>query len=75
MLLTSYEILTSLLSENKTSHFDTQEFIKISKQVWNWAKNRPEYHDLIEDLEDLELINQARSEKGESVSLEEYNIH
>jgi len=54
---------------------DTQEYVRISKQVWNWAKNHPEYHDLIEDLEDLELINQARSEKGESVSLEEYNIH
>ena len=52
---------------------DTQDYIRISKQVWDWAKKRPEYQDLIEDLEDLELINQARLAKGESLTLEDYD--
>ena len=53
---------------------DTQEFVKISRDVWEWARNKPEYHDLIEDLEDLELIAQARLAEGKNISLEEY-IH
>ncbi len=52
---------------------NTQDFVKISKQVWEWAKKRPEYQDLIEDLEDLELINQARLAKGESLTLDDYD--
>ena len=56
-----------------TDTIDAQDYIKISKKVWNWAKKRPEYHDLIEDLEDLELINQARLAKGETLTLEDYD--
>lgn len=52
---------------------DTKEFIRISREVWEWARNQPEYHDLIEDLEDLELIAQARLAEGKAISLEEYH--
>ena len=52
---------------------EAREFVKISREVWEWARNRPEYHDLIEDLEDLELIAQARLAEGKNISLEEYH--
>lgn len=56
-----------------TQQKEAGEYVKISRGVWEWARNRPEYHNLIEDLEDLELIAQARLAEGKNISLEEYN--
>ncbi len=56
-----------------TTKVDTEEFVQISRKVWEWARNRPEYHDLIEDLEDLELIAQSRLSNGKNITLEEYH--
>ncbi|MBC8204350.1 hypothetical protein ISS30_00140 [bacterium] len=52
---------------------EEKEFVRISRSLWEWARNRPEYHDLIEDLEDLEHIAQARADKEDSISLEDYH--
>ena len=52
---------------------DKRDYVKISKQVWEWARKKPEYQYLIEDLEDLELIAEARKIEGKTVSLEEYH--
>ncbi len=43
-----------------------KDSIIISKKTWKWAKARPEYTHLIEDLEDLEAIQQAKNESNEN---------
>ena len=47
-----------------------KDSIVISKKTWKWAKERPEYRDLIEDLEDLEAIQQAKHESKEKIPFE-----
>lgn len=47
-----------------------KDSIIISKETWTWAKARPEYTHLIEDLEDLEAIQQAKNESNETVPFE-----
>ena len=40
----------------------------ISKTTWEWAKKKPEYSRLIEDIEDLEAIQEAKRESNERIS-------
>ena len=44
--------------------------ISISKGTWEWAKTKPEYSRLIEDLEDLEAIRKEKEESKETVPFE-----
>lgn len=44
--------------------------VSISKKTWEWAKSKPEYSRLIEDLEDLEAIRKAKEESKETVPFE-----
>ncbi len=44
--------------------------VLISRKTWEWAKARPEYSRLIEDLEDLETIREAKEESNETIPLE-----
>jgi hypothetical protein len=44
--------------------------VSISKGTWEWAKSKPEYSRLIEDIEDLEAIRKAKEESKETVPFE-----
>ena len=44
--------------------------VSISRKTWEWAKARPEYSRLIEDLEDLEAIRETKEESNETIPFE-----
>ena len=44
--------------------------VSISKKTWEWARSKPEYSRLIEDLEDLEAIREAKEESDETIPFE-----
>jgi hypothetical protein len=52
----------------------SKDYIQISRGVWEWARKKPEYKQLIEDLEDLELIAQAKKVQGEKINLNDYHV-
>lgn len=47
------------------------KLVSISRKTWEWAKARPEYSRLIEDLEDLEAIRKAKEESNETIPFED----
>ena len=46
------------------------DVVIISRTTWEWAKNKPEYSRLIEDIEDLEAIQEAKMESSQRVSFD-----
>jgi Zn-dependent M32 family carboxypeptidase len=46
------------------------KIVAISKGTWEWARSKPEYSRLIEDLEDLEAIRKTKEESKETVPFE-----
>ena len=45
--------------------------VLISRWTWDWARSKPEYTRLIEDIEDIEAIRMAKKESKETVSLDD----
>lgn len=45
--------------------------VTISKETWDWAKSKPEYSSLIEDIEDLEAIRMAKEESKDRVPFDD----
>ena len=43
--------------------------VVISKDIWEWARSNPAFSELIEILEDLNDLRQAKKEKGEPIHI------
>lgn len=50
-------------------HQALNDKIAISKEIWDWAKTNPAFSELIEILEDLEDLRQAKKESGQPISI------
>lgn len=60
----------SILEVTMAKTANAEDTVSISTKTWEWAKSRPEYSRLIEDLEDLEAIQKAKEESKETVPFE-----
>lgn len=46
--------------------------VKISRDLWEWAKKNPTLTEFIEFLEDIEDLRKAKSQRGKGLSLERF---